>query len=353
MKRLVVGLFMSSILWACNKDSKAQSDNSINLSGKIEFPQENGLIVLEEAVDNQLNPVDTIELKADNTFDLEVKVSEPNLYRLNLYNKQFVMLILNNEDVNVIADGNSRMGKSEITGSTDTNYLKEVGELMQANQATMQALNNDFRQAKIDGNEPKMKELQEEFMGIQEKQSEAIKSKIEEMGSSIAAIFALNYIDQEKEFAFLEKLSKNFQKDLPNSRYTKELVEKVDHMRKLAIGQVAPEIDLPDPDGNNIKLSSLRGNYVLLDFWAGWCGPCRRENPNVVRMYNKYHEKGFEVYSVSLDRTKDKWLQAIKEDGMPWTHVSDLKYFNSVAAQEYEIQAIPATFLLDKEGKII
>ena len=119
------------------------------------------------------------------------------------------------------------------------------------------------------------------------------------------------------------------------------------------VGSVAPDIALNDTTGKAVALSSLRGNYVLVDFWASWCGPCRAENPNVVRMYNKFKDKGFTIYSVSLDRTKGEWERAIRNDNLPWTHVSDLKFWQSTAAQQYGVQAIPATFLLDKDGKII
>jgi peroxiredoxin len=118
-------------------------------------------------------------------------------------------------------------------------------------------------------------------------------------------------------------------------------------------GAVAPDISLPDPDGNIQSLSSLRGKIVLLDFWAGWCGPCRRENPVLVKAYAKYHDKGFEIFQVSLDKTKESWTAAIKQDGLNWIHVSDLKFWSSPAAKLYGVESIPANFLLDKEGKII
>ncbi|NOS94239.1 MAG: TlpA family protein disulfide reductase [Cyclobacteriaceae bacterium] len=124
-------------------------------------------------------------------------------------------------------------------------------------------------------------------------------------------------------------------------------------MKITAVGQLAPEIALPNPSGQIVKLSSLRGKYVLIDFWAKWCGPCRAENPNVVRAYNRFKSKGFEVFGVSLDRNKQEWMQAIQEDGLVWTQVSDLQYFNSQAARDYNIQAIPFSILLDKDGKII
>ncbi|WP_409286226.1 redoxin domain-containing protein [Pontibacter sp. G13] len=118
-------------------------------------------------------------------------------------------------------------------------------------------------------------------------------------------------------------------------------------------GQPAPDINLPTPDGANLSLSSLKGKVVLVDFWAAWCKPCRRENPNVVRIYNKYKDKGFEILGVSLDRTKDAWLKAIADDGLTWPQVSDLKFWQSEAAQTYGVSSIPYTVLVDRDGTII
>ncbi len=121
-----------------------------------------------------------------------------------------------------------------------------------------------------------------------------------------------------------------------------------------AIGALAPELAFENPDGKILKLSDLRGKYVLIDFWASWCGPCRKENPNVVRLYQQYHEKGFEVFSVSLDKDKNSWIKAIEKDNLLWpNHVSDLKYWSSEGAKIYGVSSIPSTFLIDKDGRII
>lgn len=160
---------------------------------------------------------------------------------------------------------------------------------------------------------------------------------------------AQNVLDFEKHFS-------TYSQDIQNSEKGKAVAEKISKLKNIAIGAVAPDFTLPDTAGNPVALSSLRGKYVLLDFWASWCGPCRHENPNVVAAFNKYKDKGFTIMGVSLDNPgkKDAWVKAIQDDQLTqWTQVSDLKGWRSEAAQLYAVQAIPQNFLLDKEGKIV
>ena len=138
----------------------------------------------------------------------------------------------------------------------------------------------------------------------------------------------------------------------------KELVAKVKGETSAgpasASGAIAPEISLPTPEGDTIKLSSTRGSVVLLDFWASWCAPCRKENPNLLNVYNIYHKKGFQIYQVSLDKTKESWIKGIQDDHLEkWIHVSDIQYWNSIVVPLYKIESIPCNYLLDKEGRII
>src|SRR6056297_3686845 len=175
-----------------------------------------------------------------------------------------------------------------------------------------------------------------------------------------------NYVmDPNTDFEYFEMVDSALMANMPESEKVKAFHSQVIEMRRqlgldkqgsqrLSIGSVAPDIALPNPQGDTVKLSSLRGNYVLLDFWASWCKPCRIENPNLVKTYWKYKWKGFDIYQVSLDRNRDDWVQAIYKDRLKnWNHVSDLKFWQSSAAQLYNVRSIPSNFLIDPEGKIV
>ncbi len=140
---------------------------------------------------------------------------------------------------------------------------------------------------------------------------------------------------------------------LANSFYMEQLNDLISRKEQVEVGQIAPDINLPNPDGELVSLSSLRGKYVLLDFWASWCPDCRREIPEVVNAYEKLKDKNFTIYSVSLDRAKEPWVNGIEQYNLNWTHVSELKYWQSEIVNRYAIRWIPAYFLLDPEGKIL
>jgi len=134
-------------------------------------------------------------------------------------------------------------------------------------------------------------------------------------------------------------------------------LQKLDNMqtfdKNVVVGQPAPDFTQNDTSGHPVKLSSFRGKYVLLDFWASWCGPCREDNPNVVKAYHKYHDRGFEILSVSLDQQEKAWKKAIRDDKLDWTHVSDLKYWNNALVKLYGVQGVPQNFLIDPQGRIV
>jgi thiol-disulfide isomerase/thioredoxin len=184
-----------------------------------------------------------------------------------------------------------------------------------------------------------------------------VKSKNAQAFLDACVFAAANAFSQTQNPEMLDlylDLGEKYAAAYPNAPHTKELRKNIETYGKARIGKMAPEINLPTPDGKSLALSSLKGKVVLIDFWASWCKPCRAENPNVVRAYQDYKNKGFEVFSVSLDQKKSDWQGAINQDGLIWAnHVSDLKGFESVAAKTYGVTGIPFTVLIDREGKII
>lgn len=355
MKVIVRILVLSLIISACNSqpsDSNPTSD--VTISGKVNN-RADGEIIIEVIKDQKFVKLKTVPLNEDNSFSIKLPIDEPDLYRINFFNKQWAFLVLDQHqpEVFITADGTKPDGLFDIKGSKDTEYLMEVQKMRAEIHLFAERINMAFTKANQAGDQKHIEELQMQYMDKQKEINNLVKEKVRSMGNSLTAVLVALELDPNEDFAFMDEMAQKFHKSLPNSYFTKQLVDKVNTLRKLSIGAVAPEITMEGPDGNMISLSSLRGNYVMIDFWAAWCRPCRAENPNVVALYKKYNSKGFEVFGVSLDRKKEDWLKAIEKDGLSWTHVSDLQYFNSAAAQLYNIQAIPATYLLDKEGKII
>ncbi len=350
MRQLLLFFIGTVLLVSC---SEKPSQEGLKIAGKVKFPQETGIIQLEMLGLEGINVIDTLVLAADSTFETYVQLTEPSFLRINFYGKQVVPLVLNDSDVYVEAEAYSPQAPVTVTGSIDTELFEAAGKMNAKFQSDVQLLNNDYSQAMMSGDIETATKVQQQYVDIEARFSNDMKKLIWSMDNSVSAIFALNYLDEEAQFPFFDSLATRFQTGLPDSRFTKELVARVDNMRALAVGAMAPEISLPSPGGEQLTLSSLRGKYVLVDFWAAWCKPCRQENPNVLASYNKYKDKGFEILGVSLDRTREAWLKAIEDDGLTWKHVSDLKYFNSEAAATYQINAIPATYLIGPDGKII
>jgi peroxiredoxin len=361
MIRSIVYPFLVIALLSCANREKPKDDVPgggwrVTIRGKVGYPG-TGEIRLTEIGLGDGDKEDTVKLKSNYSFEKTVTLTEPGYYRLNFYDLQYVDFILDRTDLEINVDGNSQAGFSEVNGSPDHALIVEMQSAIQASQSGpgFRKLESEFEQAKQRKSQEQMSNLQDQYMGELSRVQDSLLQTLIKRPLSLGMINILegNMFDKDAQFKYYKQVADRIQSEWPASRYGKKFVEMVDKMAITAVGQPAPEISLPDQNGDTIKLSSLRGKYVLVDFWAKWCGPCRRENPNVVKAYAKYKNKGFEILGVSLDRSREDWVQAIAEDRLTWKHVSDLKYFNSQAALDYNINAIPFSILLDPNGVII
>jgi peroxiredoxin len=360
LKLKAYSLLLFALCLSCSTNGKEEQNDAgswyVTVRGKVGYPQ-SGQITVQELKEGGTGWQDTIRLKGDYTFAKKIKLTEPGYYRLNFYGKQMLNLILHKNDVEVNVDGNSQQGFMEINGSPDIDLINQVQELQArvTSDPVVAKLNEDFTLAAQKKDQQTMLALQQKYQEHVKKYSDQIAALLVEKSPSLAVINLLqsNVLDKDQYYDTYAQIAQKLKKEWPEYAQAKNFVQYVENMRLTAVGQPAPEIALPNPDGKTVKLSSMRGKYVLVDFWAKWCGPCRQENPNVVRAYQKYKDKGFTVFGVSLDRNREDWLQAIQQDNLTWTHVSDLKYWQSEAAKTYNITGIPFSVLLDPNGVII
>ncbi len=343
---------------SANTNRDVQGDGYV-LTGKVNHPMGKAKIQLWKIQNNSMVPVDSVALDKNNMFTFKGKVKEPDFYILNFYNTQKVLIVLENENVTVNVDGNKPAGMVQMSGTPAMDDMNKINTWLTEAQQKVGQLQKEMQEAALSKSESGRRNVEKKLAKLRNDNTAQFKSIVSQMKPSLSLWYALNngVLNPEEEYKFLTPIVANLKKAMPTSKYAPEFTAYAAQLEEfgkaLQVGQDAPEIALNSPDGKQIKLSSLRGKYVLIDFWASWCGPCRMENPNVVRTYNKYKDKNFEIYGVSLDRTKDDWLKAIEKDQLTWTHVSDLKFWSSEGAKAYGVRAIPATYLIDPTGKII
>lgn len=329
-----------------------------------------GPVVLEELTLDNVKVVDSTNVKdASGKFTLKGMVAEQGLYRIRFDNGKFLLLALDAGDMKIDGDVD-KLDDVKISGSEATSELQSfmttiskesigLTEEMRKLDSIHGSVPDSVFQPQVAAMQKKQKDFEEGFFLMADKTK-----------NPANAVFAISQVRSGEEIIAHKQVLTNLTKRFPKNTLVKSMTDKIAELEKsqgsggdaaggeepssaVKVGQVAPDFSLPDPSGKMISLSSFRGKYVLVDFWASWCGPCRQENPNVVKAYQQFKGKNFTILGVSLDKTKDKWQQAIKDDGLAWNHVSDLKFWDSAVVPLYGINAIPTNFLLDPQGKII
>lgn len=363
-------MLLGTILIGCSN----QTPDGFIVKGKIKNADDKQLY-LSKIESQKLVDVDSTIVKKGK-FELNGKYDEPNFYLVRFDNQNFIYLIVDSTDkeITIDADFTDLLHTYTVKGSPQTKLLQQVVlhniNSIQRVDTLSQIYQKNQKSPKIDSIKSV---LDKRYQGIYADERKFLESFIAKNNNNFAGLMALyqqlgprNYVfNPQKDMKFYEMVDNGLNKAYPHSTHAKQLHSSVLQIKAqqqqqqqqqsgVRVGSEAPEIAYPDPDGNIQKLSSLRGKYVLLDFWASWCSPCRAENPNVVANYKKYHDKGLEVFQVSLDKTKGAWIKAIKDDGLgEWHHVSDLQQWNSAPAKLYGVRGIPSNFLIDKDGKVI
>lgn len=351
--RRIFPLIITVLLFSCNSDSDTYS-----LEGTA-YGLEDGTNIYVYTVEDNNQPVavDTLVVKGEKFSAEYPKSDKLMLGYLAIENPSgSVVFFPENEDLKVTIYKDSIMS-SNVSGSKQneayTNFIKKIKELNIRKQQNAA----EFQQARREQDNLLVTELQKKNVQLVSEETEYKLNFVNENNNSLFALMLAGEMLDRKEITAedITEFLNNLPPKIAASRTAVGLKSKVENMKRADIGGMAPEFTAPDPDGKMLSLSETLGKYTIIDFWASWCKPCRRENPNVVRVYEKYHDKGLNIISVSLDKDgqKDRWLKAIEDDNMNWYHVSNLKFWQDPIAKMYNVRAIPATFLLDENGKII
>lgn len=283
--------------------------------------------------------------------DKPLQLKEASVYILKGAGQQIPLFLEDKENVKIKIDTKAEPAYT-IEGSKGSGlFLEYQKDKQNLQEKYISPLEKAFSEASTD--EAREKIYDDYLKAIQMLNKELNGTTLKKFGNSIALVFLVMNWDDETDLTYMEEINKRLQGKFPKSQVAIYAQSRLESLKKFALGALAPDISLPDVNGKIVKLSSLQGKYVLLDFWAAWCGPCRQENPNVVAAYNKFKNKGFEIYGVSLDDNLEKWTKAIDKDQLSWINVSDLGGWQSSAAKLYNVTAIPKNFLLDKQGRII
>lgn len=359
MRNILLLLFASITIISCNSSS-----DSFTLNGSLRGDLEDGTQVFLKKIGENNQPVEVDTTKINQgKFTFKGVSNTPELHYIFVDKAQgYTAVILENGTIDFEASIDS-LGFAEIGGTPQNDYFSNYMEESRKISLQAKSIQEDLQRATTSGGtseniaalRDEMQELTEEYQGFETK---FVKDNPNALISALLLERAI--ISKTLESSEAQQLYDAFSTEIkasnPGKRIT-EILEKLkqaeESEKNTSIGATAPNFSGPNPEGETIELKNLLGKATLVDFWAAWCRPCRAENPNIVSVYKKYHDKGLNVVGVSLDKTADAWKKAIADDGLDWNHISNIAYFDDEIARLYNVDAIPAAFLLDENGVIV
>ncbi|MDZ4809439.1 MAG: TlpA disulfide reductase family protein [Bacteroidota bacterium] len=357
MKKLLFLLVLAYV------ESGTTSAQEVKLQGNLQFSAPVQMVYLSYRTGE--TPVNDSAKLINGKVEFTEQIAEPTLASMAIRFEPVagqtksridgMQLFLEPGKIKVVVKDSMKFAK--VSGSASHKVFEAFIELQKSYNERLMALNNQYREYSIAKDEEAMKKTVAEYNLLSEEKKEKVFHKyLQDNPSSPIALYVLDqYASYDIDATKVEPLFSSLSSTTKNSSSGVAFKERIEIAKKTSVGAYAMDFAQNDTLGKPVSLSSFRGKYVLIDFWASWCGPCRKENPNLVKIFNTYNNKGFTILGVSLDQPgkQQAWLDAIHKDGLTWTHVSDLKFWDNAVAKQYNIRSIPQNLLLDPSGKII
>ncbi len=351
---------LAAALAGCGEGGGKQRSISLSIEGA-----EGRMAYFDQYMNGRPYHVDSVKLDGKGRGVMQVPYLPLDFYRIAVGEEQLVVVLDSTESLTVEARSGQISEPVKAEGSAHTTAMRQFMEETRGFEQKVTALRNALAE------DPSNAANVEELNRTNTAYYESCKRFVEEHKGSPLAISVLSRLNIQQEMPLFTAVRDELRRTMPKSGFFQSFREQVDRFEQeqimmkaqeeemkrlenmLPMGSVAPDFSQSTPEGGSMALSDLRGKVVLIDFWASWCRPCRIENPNVKRVYQRFQGKGFEILGVSLDRDHESWVKAIKDDGLPWKHVSDLGFWNNAAAQQYGVSSIPYTVLVGRDGTII
>ncbi len=351
MKKLIIISLILTIIVSCTNMSEKKDNFTIN--GIVEN-QTNGNVFLKKRVDGEWIILDSTELNNGN-FKFSGYIELPEQYYLQITEKNLIPVFVEESEIIVDSktDSTGKITDTKISGSASNNDYKKFKEKTEVFENKNGDFYKQWAEAEKAGDTVLMKKIDKEYDENDKASKKFMIDYVLKNNNNVVSAYITIRNSYKLNFNELDSITSNFTNEIAESKYVTLLRERVEVLKNCAIGKPFIDITMNDTAGNPVSLSSLKGKYILLDFWASWCGPCRAENPNVVAAYKEFKDKGFDVYGVSLDNDKEKWIEGINKDGLTWINVSDLKGWQCAARDDYGFNSIPHSVLIDKDGIII